>query len=658
MDGPRYLTKSRFALALECPAKLYYTGKDEFPDKKAGDPFLEALAEGGFQVGELARRYFPGGIMIEESGYDAAVTRTNELLRREKVVLYEAAFRYHDLFIRTDILVKKGDSLELIEVKAKSFDGRDASGFLNAGGFLEKSWRPYIYDVAFQKFVLSRALTGYEVQAFIMLADKNAVAGVDGLNQRFLIARDRHNRPVIRVVGDVDPASLGPPILIGVNVDEIIARIFCGTDSDMQPPVSFEGTVALWAEAYANDLKIGAPLGSKCKACEFYCTPSECLEGKRDGVRECWTEKAHFTGDDFLRPSILELWDFRNKDDYIRQGKYFLSDLTRQDIGAGRPSYRGMSRTERQWIQIAKAVKKDPTMELRKDELKAEMASWTYPLHFIDFETSAVAIPFHRNMRPYEGIAFQFSHHMAGEDGHIWHAGQFLHSQRGTFPNFTFVRELRRQLGNDRGTIFRYSHHENTFLNIIHDQLQRSSAQDVPDRDELIDWIKTISKSTGKQAASWEGDRAMVDLCELVKRCYYDPFTRGSNSIKDVLPAVLNRSAYLRQKYATAVYGTGQIPSLNFKEQVWIEYRDGSPVNPYDLLPSLFEGIPDEALAHFITDETLAEGGAAMMAYAKMQFSEMSDLERDHVIKGLLRYCELDTFAMVLIWEFWRDEVK
>ena len=32
---PRYLTKSRFKLALECPTKLYYTGKPEYLDRSA-----------------------------------------------------------------------------------------------------------------------------------------------------------------------------------------------------------------------------------------------------------------------------------------------------------------------------------------------------------------------------------------------------------------------------------------------------------------------------------------------------------------------------------------------------------------------------------------------------------------------------------------------
>ena len=66
----RYLTKSRFKLALDCPAKLFYTGKSQYPDKSQDDAFLEALAEGGFQVGALAKCYYPDGIEITERGYD------------------------------------------------------------------------------------------------------------------------------------------------------------------------------------------------------------------------------------------------------------------------------------------------------------------------------------------------------------------------------------------------------------------------------------------------------------------------------------------------------------------------------------------------------------------------------------------------------------
>jgi hypothetical protein len=44
----RYLTKSRFKLAVECPTKLFYTGKPTiYRDTKQEGRFLQMLAEGG-----------------------------------------------------------------------------------------------------------------------------------------------------------------------------------------------------------------------------------------------------------------------------------------------------------------------------------------------------------------------------------------------------------------------------------------------------------------------------------------------------------------------------------------------------------------------------------------------------------------------------------
>jgi hypothetical protein len=51
----RYLTKSRFKLGLECPTKLYYTKNAEYHDNQESDPFMQALAKGGYQVCEYSR---------------------------------------------------------------------------------------------------------------------------------------------------------------------------------------------------------------------------------------------------------------------------------------------------------------------------------------------------------------------------------------------------------------------------------------------------------------------------------------------------------------------------------------------------------------------------------------------------------------------------
>ena len=42
--------------------------------------------------------------------------------------------------------------------------------------------------------------------------------------------------------------------------------------------------------------------------------------------------------------------------------------------------------------------------------------------------------------------------------------------------------------------------------------------------------------------------------------------------------------------------------------------------------------------------------------YSKMQFAETSEVERKALTSALLKYCELDTFAMVLLYEFFKDE--
>jgi len=131
--------------------------------------------------------------------------------------------------------------------------------------------------------------------------------------------------------------------------------------------------------------------------------------------------------------------------------------------------------------------------------------------------------------------------------------------------------------------------------------------------------------------------------------------------LKYVLPAVLNSSEFLQEKYSAPIYGSADgIPSINYKDWTWIKFDENGKVNnPYDILPPLFEGLSDEQLSNLMTDDDyLKEGGAAMMAYAKMQFSEMTDIEYERLREGLLRYCELDTFAMVLLWEYFFNQVN
>lgn len=655
---PRYLTKSRFKLGLECPTKLFYTQKKEYLDQKMDDPFLAALAEGGYQVGELAKLYFPGGHDITSLDYDDAEKQTLDLLKKDQVVIYEPAIKYKNLFVRVDVLVKKGNHFDLIEVKAKSFDENEEDPFLNKNGSIKSTWRPYLYDIAFQRYVLGSAFPEASISSYLMMADKNAVCQVDGLNQKFKIIRDSSNRKGVKVSNTLSQEDLQTKILTQVPVDNEIQLIYNDKSFDNHGENNFFDVIEFLAGKYEADEKIVSEIGSKCAKCEFKCSTEEEAKGFKSGFKECWSLKLGWTNSDFELPNVLSIWNFRKKDSLISAGKIKLTDIEEDDISPKQDKKPGISASERQWLQVEMVQNKENKPFFDAQGMKKEMDKWTFPLHFIDFETTAVAIPFNKGRRPYEGIAFQYSHHLVYEDGTFEHAGQYLNTDQGKFPNYDFVRHLKAELENDDGTIFRYAPHENTYLNLIYRQLLEDQSE-IQDRESLCNFIKSITKSVSSSVESWEGNRCMVDLWNLVKRHFYDPHTNGSNSIKYVLPAILNSSEYLQKKYSKPNYGSPDgIKSLNFQNWQWIEMKDGKVVDPYKKLPKMFQDASDKNMTLLTEEDELANGGAALTAYGKMQFSEITEYECQELKNALLKYCELDTLAMVMIYEAWREMIK
>ena len=177
-------------------------------------------------------------------------------------------------------------------------------------------------------------------------------------------------------------------------------------------------------------------------------------------------------------------------------------------------------------------------------------------------------------------------------------------------------------------------------------------------------FINSITHETNGR----KGERNMIDLCDIVKKFYYCySQMHGSNSIKQVLPAVLNSSTYLQNKYSQKIYGK-DIPSQNIPADepiAWISrMADGTIDNPYHLLPSVatYLGLNEkqaqkleDSQSESVDDMTVANGGAALTAYSKLMFC---DGQMDQALRtALLRYCELDTMAMVFIWEYFLHEL-
>lgn len=629
MKPEALLTKSLFRIGCTCPTRVFYETHPGYTNADALDSFLQSLAEGGYQIEMLARLRYPSGIRIDSKQPDKAISETRtQIASGRDCVLFEATFSASHCLARADILRREGDRLILSEIKSKVISSPNEHQFFlptsrknHAVRRLRPDWLPYLVDAAFQRWVLKRAFPNLQVETEIIALDGSARAPIDGMNQAFRVGHD--------VPSEIKRLLTGQELLCTFRVDEELDFIDANEFLDQG---GFAALVEKLALARRHGEKLKRAIGSYCRTCPY-----------PEGFKECWTEQAGFNEADFERPHLFELWNFRKHDQLIAKKKYFLDDLSRDDIDSDpidrteAPSS-GLKASDRRWLQIEKVQSRDSKAYLDVNGLRDEMATWKYPLHFIDFETTAVALPFHKGMRPYQTIAFQFSHHIMNESGEIEHRSQFLLTEAGKYPNLEFAHALRQSLGSslDAGTVFRYAHHENSVL--------LSILEDAQTDRELSDWIRSLTERESRNGQGWVGARNMVDLFDLVKRFSYQPGTKGSNSIKNILPAILDDSKVLQQKYSLPIYGGDQrlhsnaVPSLNYRDHVWVKHdARGKLISPYELL-------------HGISD-----GGQALRAYAELQFTDLTPSRRDEINRSLLRYCELDTFAMALIVEYWRE---
>lgn len=700
---PRFLSKSSFKVALECPRKLMYLGNDAYVNNKKNNEFLKSLAEGGFQVGEMAKLLYPGGTEVQDERQADQIAHTRALLNQDNVTIYEATLQYGHWVARVDVLRKQGNRVELIEVKSKSFDslkGTAREQWRTAGRGqqkpgIESTILPYLQDVAFQTMLAREVYPEWTIVPYLMVVDKAQKATVDGLNQMFKI-RSIETGARKRIFSEPQPGvtrdSLGHPMLIAIDVSEFVDEIIQGTIKTPEGEKFFRSAATEWAEKYSNNVTLKPVIGSQCRACEF--VTSEPDEHHRSGFHECWSKATGLPVDDIdsKRPITRLYHPVRGEmDGYFSKRVYWMDEIDASTFEVDHADA-GMSRKARQHMQIFGQWGDHKPFAFDAQRWRDISRDFVYPLHFIDFEGCRPVLPFLAGKHPYGQIAFQFSHHMMHADGSVEHANEFIDLTPGNDPSIEFVRHLRNALcapGVEKGTVFMWSSYENTMLNGLRDELLdlKATGKAPADVDELIAFLELMTiRKIGKNQEI-KGDRAMVDLYKIALACFFHPDTEGRASIKVVLPAVLKSSDVLRRKYAQPIYGAaGGIPSKNFPfdgsaGMVWWvpESDDGarqegadqgdahegdnqegahasiSVKDPYHLLPPLFADFTQEDLESIEQgdDGSIREGGAATTAYCRMQFEDVPDAVREATRKALLRYCELDTLAMVMIFEAW-----
>ncbi len=216
-------------------------------------------------------------------------------------------------------------------------------------------------------------------------------------------------------------------------------------------------------------------------------------------------------------PCVLEgiCWDFLPEKDHVfllHGRKKIAFDLMEQGILKMEDIPEGCKLTGIQDIQVKSHKNQEPHVD--KAGVRKFIDKLKYPLHFLDFETIAPAVPVYDLTRPFENVPFQYSLYIVEKDGARPRHHSYLAPERND-PRPEILKQLERFLG-DSGSILAYN--ASFEIQTLHAAIIANS--------QYGGWFRKIKER-------------FVDLHEPFRQfSYYHPRQKGSGSIKDVLPAM------------------------------------------------------------------------------------------------------------------------
>ncbi len=114
------LSKSRYCLGIQCLKALYL--KVHHPELAPEiDLSQQLIFDQGSEVGVLAQRAYPGGVLIDFDYLqtEQALKATENAIAKNPRALFEAALQYQNTLVRIDVLKNNGDGTwDIVEVKS------------------------------------------------------------------------------------------------------------------------------------------------------------------------------------------------------------------------------------------------------------------------------------------------------------------------------------------------------------------------------------------------------------------------------------------------------------------------------------------------------------------------------------------------------------
>ena len=298
-------------------------------------------------------------------------------------------------------------------------------------------------------------------------------------------------------------------------------------------------------------------------------------------------------------PSVFDVYGgqgrggftFKKKLDCYRQGLVAFEDLRQTEICPIQNMQIEAALTGREFIN--------------SEGIRKFLNKLSYPLYFLDFETMQDAVPQYDGAKVYAQITFQYSLHIKQNETAAYEHREFLASSDGSDPRRALAEQLCKDIPKDVCTL--------AYNKMFECGRIRELAALYPDlSDHLLNIADNIKDLIDPFRA---GD-------------YYVPAMGGSFSIKSVLPALFPDD-----------------PELDYHNLDERCQNGGDAMTIFPRLQQMEQSLPKQGVQN--RDGLLVMADSLMSLREQIRIREEIEASRE----ALLRYCELDTWAMVKVWE-------
>jgi hypothetical protein len=545
---------------------------------------------------------------------DLAAQETKEWLKMPMVAISGAVLQLNGVETRIPLLIKKGDHLTIVQVHGRLRKRSEGGVIKHAGS--NRSIDRYLLKAAYRMEVVRRIYPEAEVEIEFYFPKRSFRARQDHLH-----LFDKRSHPEAAEIGELNALFAGVSATKGtIDISQSLPE-----DHVYSPFAGMNLSDAL--DKVLNDVAlrknpVHVTKHSECKKCRY--RQSEDLYSKG-----CWSR---YFSDNGIQNGDRHIYELIGQIENVNEG----SNLHYQEQAIPPKGFEDFDKISRfGGPKITIKQRKSLQILLAKNEWVPEiwvkkganiLSDLKFPLHFLDFEAAAYAIPFKKHSKPYDSVYFQVSCHTLTADGSLCHTGWLDESGPEIHPHHSFIDELAEIPDIHSGTIVQYSPFEWQAMNRLIKEYRNNGGE----RNRRLEILQSI-----RDGDDPENRHRFFDFSTLIRDYYFNSRMHDGLGLKPVLLAIL---AWEHQQ------GNGFIEEIEANGNLHTGSDMNTEINPY------------ENIQH--SEYMINDGGSAMSAWISGKLGLLSNEERRIIPTILRNYCNLDSIALYVIYKHISELMK